>query len=240
MPTVISNPASFSSVRNAFNTHGYGISTSLFAYRQGGGIVPSSSGFNAIGAGTAGDPLRLSQFSGFTVPDLLRFTTPYTGVNASKFNVASRASSGNFDSVGAYFALRTNKSSDFGGTSVTFWNTTGATAGDAPNIGQPYGWGPNSWASGDAVNSAYEARINVTDFQSDAGGIDSLIWGTPGNYQTITGTGFTSYYPLSSAVLLEMSSTFEFYASGQLFIRNIANPSISISTDWYLECNNNQ
>lgn len=240
MPTTISNPASFSSVRNAFNTHGYGISTSLFAYRQGGGIVPSSSGFNAIGAGTAGDPLRLSQFSGFTVPDLLRFTTPYTGVNASKFNIASRASSGNFGSVSAYFALRTNKSSDFGGTSVTVWNTNGATAGDTPALGQPYGWGPNSWASGDATNSGYEARVNVTSFSIGNPGDGSvLLWGSPGNYQTITGTGFTSFYPLSSAVLLDMTSPYEMYASGELFIRNIANTSISISTSWYLECNNN-
>lgn len=68
MATIISNPASFSSVRNAFNAEGYGSSSSFFAYRQGGGIVPSTSDFNVIGAGTAGDPLQLSQFSGFTVP----------------------------------------------------------------------------------------------------------------------------------------------------------------------------
>lgn len=65
---IISNPASFSSVRTAFSAEGYGTSTSFFAYRQGGGIVPATAPFNAIGAGTAGDPLRLSQFSGFTVP----------------------------------------------------------------------------------------------------------------------------------------------------------------------------
>lgn len=70
MPTTISNPATFSSVRNAFNTEAYGTSTSFFAYRQGGGIVPATSTFNVIGAGTAGDPLQLSQFNGFTVPSL--------------------------------------------------------------------------------------------------------------------------------------------------------------------------
>jgi hypothetical protein len=73
VPTTISNPASFSSVRTAFNTEGYGISTSFFAYRQGGGIVPATSGFNAIGAGTSGDPLQLTQFNGFTVPSLVTF-----------------------------------------------------------------------------------------------------------------------------------------------------------------------
>lgn len=71
MATSISNPASFSSVRTAFNTEGYGISNSLFAYRQGGGIVPATAPFNAIGAGTAGDPLQLSQFSGFSVPSIV-------------------------------------------------------------------------------------------------------------------------------------------------------------------------
>jgi hypothetical protein len=64
----ISSPASFSSVRTAFNTEGYGISTSFFAYRRGGGIVPATSGFNAIGEGTVGSPLQLSQFNGFSVP----------------------------------------------------------------------------------------------------------------------------------------------------------------------------
>lgn len=68
MATTISNPASFSSVRTAFNAEGYGISTSFFAYRQGGGIVPATAAFNAIGAGSGGDPLQMSQFSGFVVP----------------------------------------------------------------------------------------------------------------------------------------------------------------------------
>jgi hypothetical protein len=64
----ISSPASFSSVRTAFNTEGYGISTSFFAYRRGGGIVPATSGFNAIGEGTVGSPLQMTQFNGFSVP----------------------------------------------------------------------------------------------------------------------------------------------------------------------------
>lgn len=75
MAIITSNPTSFGnttpqpgSVRAAFSAEGYGTSTSFFAYTQGGGIVPATAPFNAIGAGTAGDPLRLSQFSGFTVP----------------------------------------------------------------------------------------------------------------------------------------------------------------------------
>jgi hypothetical protein len=90
MATTISNPASFSSVRTAFNTEGYGISTSFFAYRQGAGIVPASAYFNAIGAGTGGDPLQLSQFSGFTVPSPATFspaggTSPGAPVALSAF-----------------------------------------------------------------------------------------------------------------------------------------------------------
>jgi hypothetical protein len=88
--TTISNPASFSSVRTAFNAEGYGISTSFFAYRQGGGIVPAVAYFNAIGAGTGGDPLRLSQFSGFIVPSPATFspaggTSPGAPVALSSF-----------------------------------------------------------------------------------------------------------------------------------------------------------
>lgn len=87
MTTTISNPATFSSVRSAFNTEGYGISTSLYAYRQGGSIVPATSAFNVIGAGTAGDPLRLSQFSGFTVPSQATVYVDSLSVDASVGNV---------------------------------------------------------------------------------------------------------------------------------------------------------
>jgi len=78
MAVTIVNPARFNDdglgtrrfIRAAFFDEGYGVSTSFLAYRQGGGIVPATSAFDAIGAGTAGDPLRMSQFSGFTVPSL--------------------------------------------------------------------------------------------------------------------------------------------------------------------------
>ena len=79
MAITILNPARFNDdggvggrqfIRAAFFDEGYGVSTSFFAYRQGGGIVPATSAFDIIGAGTAGDPLRMSQFSGFVVPNL--------------------------------------------------------------------------------------------------------------------------------------------------------------------------
>lgn len=99
MPTSIgSNPTTFGagatgpagSVRFAFFNEGYTRTGSevpgdpvpnpplnLLAFREGGGIVPASgTAFDQIGAGTAEDPLKLSQFSGFTVPSLVTFTPP--------------------------------------------------------------------------------------------------------------------------------------------------------------------
>jgi hypothetical protein len=95
MATSISTPASFSSVRTAFNAEGYGISDSLFAYRQGGGIVPATTPFDGIGAGTVGDPLQLSQFSGFSVPSLVTEVVNITNhsVFAERTGYGSSASS---------------------------------------------------------------------------------------------------------------------------------------------------
>ena len=98
--TIVSNPTRFGagatgpagSVRFAFFNEGYTRTGSelpgdpvpnpplnLFAFREGGGIVlASGTTFDAIGAGTVGDPLRLSQFSGFTVPPLSIYTTTLT------------------------------------------------------------------------------------------------------------------------------------------------------------------
>jgi hypothetical protein len=89
MAVTIVNPARFNDdglgtrrfIRAAFFDEGYGVSTSFAAYAQGAGIVPATAAFNAIGAGTAGDPLRMSQFSGFTVPSLVTFT-PAGGASA--------------------------------------------------------------------------------------------------------------------------------------------------------------
>jgi len=79
MAITILNPARFNDdgglgtrrfVRAAFFDEGYGVSNRLSGYAQGAGIVPATAAFNQIGAGTVGDPLRLSQFSNFTVPSL--------------------------------------------------------------------------------------------------------------------------------------------------------------------------
>ena len=89
MAITILNPARFNDdgglggrnfIRAAFFDEGYGVSSSFKAYAQGAGIVPATAAFDGIGAGTAGDPLRMSQFSGFVVPSLVTgfFTTSLT------------------------------------------------------------------------------------------------------------------------------------------------------------------
>ena len=157
MPTTISNPASFSSVRTAFNTEGYGISTSFFAYRQGGGIVPATSGFNAIGAGTSGDPLQLTQFNGFTVPssDVISIANDFIAADAVyesdlDFNTATYGirSNGTIDAS----HTSTNGGGSDGLTHNTNWITPTSSAslyevratkvsGDTPNAGSAL----NTW-----------------------------------------------------------------------------------------------
>ena len=239
MPTVISNPASFTSVRNAFQTRGYGTANnSLLAYRQGGGIVPSSSAFDGIGAGTSGDPLRLSQFSGFSVPDLLRFTTPFTGVNAGKFNISSRASTGSGSRpMNAYIALRSNKTVDWGGNSTSEWNTQPGNSDDGDVPSYPgffgYAWGPKSWGSADVSSGGYQVRISVDDV-STFNFAGTLKFGTAAaGYPSVTTNGFTPYYTLSSDVILELNTYG--YATGTIEVRSIAFPSVQISTVWFLE-----
>jgi hypothetical protein len=84
---VILDPARFNSdlvggtrryIRTAFFDQGYGVSERFSDYAQGAGIVPATSTFNVIGAGTVGDPLRMSQFNGFVVPPLALDTQTFT------------------------------------------------------------------------------------------------------------------------------------------------------------------
>lgn len=161
MATTISNPASFSSVRTAFNAEGYGISTSFFAYRQGGGIVPATSGFNAIGAGTGGDPLQLTQFNGFTVPSPIQV------------NVTDQyffAGSGGFESA---FADSRYGLSNLGNA---FYEITGDTSTGQLNI-------PGEWlVSGNGALVSVKATI-----LSQSIGVESTLSGTFGTWLPMTG-----------------------------------------------------
>lgn len=168
MPTTISNPASFSSVRNAFNTEGYGISTSFFAYRQGGGIVPSTSAFNAIGAGTGGDPLQLSQFSGFTVPALTLDTQTVT--------VGYRQIAGGYPTYGTediygfesglIGSISDGTSNIYGGASITNISHVSSSGGNKSLFFVVSGSRANSgWTTMDIAGSTYSrSSATYTDF----------------------------------------------------------------------------
>ena len=103
MAITILNPARFNDdggvggrqyIRAAFFDEGYGVSESFKAYAQGAGIVPATSAFDVIGAGTVGDPLRMSQFSGFVVPSLAFFTTSLTEGSQGTYGNGSYARKG--------------------------------------------------------------------------------------------------------------------------------------------------
>jgi hypothetical protein len=113
MATTISNPASFSSVRFAFFNERYtetyteipgeplpAAPTNLNAYRRGGGFVPDTAAFSAIATGVGEDKLRLSQFSGFTVPS--RGTPSISNKTTSALGGGYQSGSASA-SVGHYF-----------------------------------------------------------------------------------------------------------------------------------------
>ncbi len=136
MAVTILNPARFTNdpagsrrmIRTAFFDEGYGVSGSFKDYRQGGPIVPATSAFNVIGAGTAGDPLRMSQFSGFTVPSQLAISisNDYIAADAvyeSDFDINQTTytlSRGGFI-IASHFS--TNGGGTDGSTSYTSWVT---------------------------------------------------------------------------------------------------------------------
>ena len=68
MAVTLPFPVRFSQICNGFNVEGYGFSNSFNAFRRGGGIVPNTTPFNQIGLATVSEPLRMSQFNGFTIP----------------------------------------------------------------------------------------------------------------------------------------------------------------------------
>lgn len=90
----ITNPAP-GSVRAEFAQ--LGSSTSLYAYRRGGPIIPDTTDYAQIGYGTVASPLKLSQFAGLSIPSV-SFLGSFYGVSETK-NISNGAtttdSSGN-------------------------------------------------------------------------------------------------------------------------------------------------
>lgn len=146
MATTISNPASFSSVRSAFFNERYTETyteipgeplapapANLNAYRRGGGFVPDTPDFSTIATGIGEDKLKLSQFSGFTVPS--RTGTVYmenVSLDAETLEYNDQAGS----ALAAVRMLDTgefqgliNDSSPSGGWATLFnWRTGGASS----------------------------------------------------------------------------------------------------------------
>ena len=83
----VSDPPTFSSVRNEFSSKGMGIANSLYAYRRGGGIVPET--LTQIGYGTEQSPLKLSQFAGVNGIWTATVTTNQANFNFYNWAVAN-------------------------------------------------------------------------------------------------------------------------------------------------------
>ena len=150
MGTEISTPATFSSVRSAFFNERYTETyteipgeplapapTNLNAYRRGGGFVPDTAAFSTIATGVGDDLLRLSQFSGFTVPS--RTGTVYleavsiSAVTEEYNNQVGSALAGvRMLDTGEFQGIRNDNQFGAGGSSgwITLfnWRTGGATS----------------------------------------------------------------------------------------------------------------
>lgn len=204
MAITILNPARFNNdggvggrqfIRAAFFDEGYGSSESFFAYRQGGGIVPSTSTFNIIGAGTAGDPLRMSQFSGFVVPAIVDISNKTTSTTGRAYDSGSASASilHKFNSDKTYEIEATNVGlPDNGGTVTgnqgfqTDWLRGGSAAdfsmkytftGDAPrvDIGGVSFRTANTYFALAGGGAVAEVSLNVNQFGAGSSGENSTV-----------------------------------------------------------------
>ena len=111
MPSV-SNPASFSSIRNAFSL--YATSSSFYAYRYGGDIIPSIPQFGAIGKGSIENPLKMSQFNGISAYLELNIISIAQGA----YSYATEYGYNEFDGGGGTGSVSPSTSSIYGGPVV--------------------------------------------------------------------------------------------------------------------------
>lgn len=167
----VSNPASFSSVRTAFNAEGYGISTSFYAYRQGGGIVPATSEFNAIGAGTGGDPLQLSQFSGFVVPASVTISIASDSISADAVYESE------MDLQSASYGLLSSGLIDATATSTNGGLTINGTTNGT------------NWVTPTSAAGNYEARATKVSGVNPAGVLNTWVSLSSDRYWSLNLTG---------------------------------------------------
>ena len=219
MPTSISNPASFSSVRTAFNTEGYGISNSLFAYRQGGGIVPATSPFNAIGAGTVGDPLQLSQFSGFSVPSIVVDTVFIEDLDL-------------YASVGAVFNGTAYTGLTFNTSGTLSYNLYVLNSGTGRNVTISKGAtviATNSLSLSGDVAGMWKLSGNASDYEIfiTKSGVWTNITGASNNTWTNMGTGNITLY-LNESVNDAINQQFTISIRSASTQTNLANAIITM------------
>lgn len=192
MAVTILNPARFTNdpagsrrmIRTAFFDEGYGVSGSFKDYRQGGPIVPATSAFDVIGAGTVGDPLRMSQFSGFTVPSQATVAIEDLGLYAS---------------VGAVFNGQAYTGLTFNTDGTLSYNLYVLNSGAGRNV--TLSQGGTTLATGSLsisgnVSGMWKLSGNASDYQiyvSQSGSFTSIS-GASYNTWTNMGTGAITLY----------------------------------------------
>ena len=165
MAVTIVNPARFNDdglgtrrfIRAAFFDEGYGVSSSFAAYAQGAGIVPATSAFDVIGAGTAGDPLRMSQFSGFTVPslDVISIANDYISTDT--------VHESDLDFNTTTYGIRSNGTIDASATSTLGGQSDGTTNG-------------SNWITPTSSASLYEVRATKVSGDTPNAGSALNTW----------------------------------------------------------------
>ena len=235
MPSVISNPASFSSVRSAFFNERYTETyteipgeplapapSNLNAYRRGGGFVPDTEAFSAIATGVGEDRLRLSQFSGFTVPtrSAIATLTNHTGIvehsvnanqgEASTFTELIIGNNGAITIQGGtgwsafYFSQGTILIDD-----IEYWDSSfDGSLSDPINV--------QNWLIGSGASN-YSCRGTIQAGSTSPDGFTTFRYGTFGSWISLAGsptfavqTSATSSYPnrgITLVLLLEFART---------------------------------
>ena len=197
MPTTISN--SFSSVRSAFNTEGYGngVSNSFLAYRQGGGIVPFTPAFNSIGAATPGDDLRLSQFNGFTVPGVIASLSNHS---TSAFHTVSSPPSAGPSAAASLIVNNTPSNSVLNMQGGTGYGSTWSSFGSSILInGVEYWSNSEAGASSGQVAVQRWANDDRPSLYSCRGTINTGLSTPPDNSYTFREGTYGTWLNLASA-----------------------------------------
>jgi hypothetical protein len=232
MATTISNPASLSSVRFAFFSEGYTDTGSeipgeplppapanLNAYRRGGGFVPNTPAFSAIATGVGDDLLKLSQYSGFTVPPSSAIAT-LTNHSADTYH---RIFTGGFGEASALTRLTVNSNGQLQLLGSTGWSSSYSSSGSYIEINGVNYWDfPLENSSSGEINvqnwligggaSLYSCRGNILTGSTNPNGFTTFRNGTFGSWLNLTSShdfsvlayGISSNPDNTSTLILEL------------------------------------